>query len=236
MFVCGSVFLIEFEFCILSLFSLFHFNLGILRDRKIYPFLIVFGWVFPIIIPSVTIAIKHDNYVNASEFCFLTYEGGLIWAFIGPIVTILVINMIVLFIATLRIATTKFGTDKVDQKQALRKGLISALILTPLLGIPWLLLLLNIFIANPIVQWSFIIINGLMGVFFFIAVTLRNAEVKKLFVKVTKDRSFTSTSAFDGKSSELFSKKFKRLVSKDSTDQPPVSPIHKGSYVPLSKY
>ena len=123
--------------------------------------------------------------------------------------------MIILVFASIRIATAKFGTDKLDEKQALRKGIISSLILTPLLGIPWLILLVNVFIPEPVVQWAFIIINGLMGVFFFFAVTLRNAEVKKLCTKSSKTVQQPSTSLTGGKTSGMLSKKFKRSISKD---------------------
>ena len=212
--------------------------LGILREHKIYPYLIVFGWTSPIIIPIITIAIKHKNYVKPEQHCFITHEDGLIWSFIGPILIILFINLMVLAFATIRIATTKFGTEKIDEKQVLRKGLLSLLILTPLLGIPWLLLLLNVFLSNPIVQWSFILINGLMGVFFFLAITLRNTEVKKLCAKSMKESSHQTTSFSDGKSSGLLSKRFKKSVSKDSGEivQSPLGPPSKGEYIPLGRF
>ena len=216
--------------------DLFLPHLGILREHKIYPYLIVFGWSSPLIIPIITIAIKHKNYVNPEQHCFITHEDGLIWSFIGPILVILLINLIILAFATIRIATTKFGTEKIDEKQALRKGILSLLILTPLLGIPWLLLLLNIFISDPIVQWSFILINGLMGVFFFLAITLRNTEVKKLFAKSTKEQS---TSFSDSKTSGMLSRKFKRSISKDSGEcvqSPTGGPPGKGEYIPLGEF
>ena len=228
--------------------ALFHFSLawfiyirhylsllGILREHKIFPYLIVFGWSFPLIIPIITIAIKHKNYVNPEQHCFITYEDGLIWSFIGPILGILLINLVVLAFATIRIATTKFGAERMDEKQALRKGILSLLILTPLLGVPWLLLLLNVFISDPIVQWSFVIINGLMGVFFLLAITLRNTEVKKLCAKSSKESSHQTTSFTDGKSSGMLSKKFKR--SKDSREvaNSSTGANNKGEYIALGK-
>ena len=213
-------------------------SLGILRERKIYPYLIVFGWCFPLIIPTITIAIKHENYVKPEEHCFITHEDGLIWSFIGPILIILSINLIILAFATIRIATTKFGTEKFDEKQALRKGLLSMMILTPLLGIPWLLLLLNLFIMDPIVQWSFILINGLMGVFFFLAITLRNTEVKKLCARSSKDSSHQSTSLSDGKSIGLLIRKFKKSITKNSGEivESPTGPPSKGAYIPDGRF
>ena len=211
--------------------------LGILREHKIYPYLIVFGWSSPLIIPIITIAIKHENYVKPEQHCFITYEDGLIWSFIGPILIILLINLIILAFAAIRIGTTKFGTEKLEEKQALRKGVLSLLILSPLLGVPWLLLLLNVIISNPIVQWSFILINGLMGVFFFLAITLRNTEVKNMCAKLLKESSHQSTFFSDSKFSEKLSKKFKRPISKDCGEivHSPVRPPSKGEYTLICK-
>ena len=212
------------------------FHLGILRERKIYPFLICFGWTSPLIIPIITIAIKHNNYVKPEEHCFITYEDGLIWSFIGPILIILAINMLILVFASIRIATARFGTDKMDEKQALKKGIISSLILTPLLGIPWLILLVNVFIAYPIVQWVFIIINGLMGVFFFLAITLRNAEVKKLCTKSSKIVQQPSTSLTVGKASGRLSNRFKKSTYKDAGHVPPTEVANReGEYIALGE-
>ena len=212
-------------------------SLGILREHKIYPYLIVFGWLFPLIIPTITIAIKHKNYVKPEKHCFITYEDGLIWSFIGPILIILFINLIVLAFASIRTATAKVRTERIDEKQALRKGIVSLLIFTPLLGIPWLLLLLNVFIPDPIVQWSFIIINGLMGVFFFLAITLRNTEVRKLCAKSPKESSHQSTLFSDGKSSGMFSKKFKLSTSKYSGEivHSSTGATNKGEYITLGQ-
>ena len=208
-----------------------------MSQHKVYPYLIVFGWTFPIVIPIITVAIKHDKYVNTTQHCFLTYEDGIIWAFIAPIIAIILVNMVILVISVIRISTTKFGSEKLKEKQVIKTALVSTLILTPLLGIPWIILLLNIFIVDPIVQWGFIITNGLMGIFFFFAITMRNAEVKKLLKKKKGEYSQVSVST-ENKSSGMLSKKFKRSVSRDTTDT--LSPSHtesskKGNYFALGK-
>ena len=128
-------------------------------------------------------AMKHGKYAKADEHCFLAHKDGITWAFIGPILFILLINIIILIISVIRVSTTKSGSERLQERQVIKNALISSLILTPILGIPWILLLLNIFITNPIIQWSFILTNGLMGVFYFFAVTMRNEEVKQKFRK-----------------------------------------------------
>ena len=208
-----------------------------MSQHKVYPYLIIFGWTFPIVIPIITVAIKHDKYVDATQHCFLTYEDGIIWAFITPIITIILVNMVILVISVIRISTTKLGSEKLKEKQVIKAALVSTLILTPLLGIPWIILLLNIFIVDPVVQWGFIITNGLMGIFFFFAITIRNTEVKKLLKMKKGEYSQMSTST-DHKPSGILSKKFKRSVSRDTVET--INPTDtaaskKGDYFPLGK-
>ena len=208
-----------------------------MKQHKVYPYLIVFGWTFPIVIPIITVAVKHDKYVDTTQHCFLTYEDGIIWAFIAPSIAIILVNMVILVISVIRISTTKFGSEKLKEKQVIKTALVSTLILTPLLGIPWIILLLNIFIVNSIVQWVFIIINGLMGIFFFFVITMRNAEVKKLFKMKKGGYSQVSVST-ENKSSSMLSKKFKRPVQRDTTDTSSATQTEaskKGEYFALGK-
>ena len=178
----------------------------------------IFGWTFPIIIPIITVLIKYDNYVRTDQHCFLTYEDGVIWTFIAPIIAILFVNMIILIISAIRISTIKFDSENLKEKQMIKSALGSNLILTPLLGIPWIILSLNIFIVDPIVQWSFIIINGLIGIFFFFLITMRNPEVK-ILLKMKKSGYFQLSSG-------VLSKKFRRSMSQN-TDVP--SPNNAGA-------
>ena len=199
--------------------------------------MIVFGWTLPIIIPIITVLVKQDKYVKTDQHCFLTHENGVIWAFIAPIMAIIFLNMIILIISVIRISTTKFGSEKLKEKQIIKSALVSTLILTPLLGIPWIILLLNLFIENPIVQWGFIIINGLMGIFFFFAITMRNPEVLKL-LKRKKGRYFQVSSSPENKSSDMVSKKFKRSISQNTDVLSPTNTgvSKKGEYFPLGEY
>ena len=103
--------------------------LGVLSTRKIYPYLIVFGWIFPLFIPIVTIivanTVNNSTYVDTTSHCFLTYEGGLIWSFIAPVMVILTINVVFLVIAIAKIVNAKL---KNDHRDILKDTLIAALV------------------------------------------------------------------------------------------------------------
>ena len=160
--------------------------LGVLSTRKIYRYLIFFGWIFPLLIPIITIAVARDYYVDASKHCFLNVIGGVIWAFIAPIWTMILINTIFLIIAIIRIIQTRYAAIKDDARKIVKDALITGLVLTPVLGLPWLILIFNVAIQHSVLEWVFIIVNGLMGLVFLLVVVLRNKEVLAVFKKKEK--------------------------------------------------
>ena len=143
-----------------------------------------FGWLFPLVIPIITIAIKREKYVDSTQHCFLNKEDGVIWAFIAPIIILLLINIVLLILAVIRIVTARFKSGEREKMVLLRNALIYSFILTPILGLPWVVLILNVFIVHTIVEWIFILVNGSMGVVFFLVVVLGNKEVREIFSKL----------------------------------------------------
>ena len=170
-----------------------------MSTRKIYPYLIVFGWISPLIIPLVTVivanTVNNSTYVDPTTHCFLTYEGGLIWSFIAPVMVILIINVVFLVIAIAKIVYSKLNNPNNEHKVVLKDTLITALVLTPVLGIPWLCLILNISIQHVALEFIFIFLNSLIGVIFLFVVVLRNKEVHNVLCKrrSIKDSGRTAT-------------------------------------------
>ena len=152
-----------------------------MSTKKIYKYLIIFGWVFPLLIPFITITAAQDQYVDASSHCFLNVTGGVIWAFIGPILVIILINAVFLTIALIRIVQIKSTDQNNETMKIVKDALITGLVLTPVLGLPWLILIFNVAIQHSVLEWLFIIINGAMGLVFFLVVVLRNKEVLTRF-------------------------------------------------------
>ena len=146
----------------------------------------LFGWIVPLLIPIITIAVARDYYVDASKHCFLNVIGGVIWAFIAPICTMILINTIFLIISIIQIIQTRYVAIKDDTRRIVKDALITGLVLTPVLGLPWLILIFNVAIQHSVLEWVFIIVNGLMGLVFLLVVVLRNKEVLAVFKKKEK--------------------------------------------------
>ena len=65
----------------------------------------------------------------------------------------------------------------------MKSAAITGLTLAPVLGLPWLILVFNIAIHNEILEWIFIIVNGLLGLVFFVLIAIRNKQVLAKFRK-----------------------------------------------------
>ena len=154
--------------------------------------MIIFGWGFPLLIPLITIAVTRDQYVDASSHCFLNIAGGVIWAFIGPILIMILINAVFLIIALIQIIRAQASAQNNETRNIAKNALITGLVLTPVLGLPWLILIFNVTIQHSILEWLFIIVNGAMGFIFFLVVVLRNKEVLTRFRR-GKQTAFSNT-------------------------------------------
>ncbi|KAI6660984.1 Adhesion G-protein coupled receptor D1-like isoform X2 [Oopsacas minuta] len=182
--------------------------IGILSNRKIWPYLVFFGWLSPLPLVIISVSIKQSAYSNhLAGYCWLSNEDGLIWAFLGPVFLVLILNAIILTTSAIRIGTARKNLDKVKQ---LRVALLSAFILTPVLGMPWIVSFAKIItvgiedelalaILDRFIDWVFICLNAPAGVVFFIIIFKRFREHRQsLRQKGTAGTiSVTSPSASD---------------------------------------
>ena len=201
-----------------------HVYLGVLSNRKIWPYLVFFGWLSPLPFVIITVSIKQDAYSSHNAgYCWLSNEDGVIWAFLGPVFLVLILNTIILVTSAIRIGTARKNLEKMKQ---MRVALISAFILTPVLGLPWLVSFAKIItvgienelalaILDRFIDWLFICLNAPAGVVFFIIILKRFLENRKSSHKSKSGTSNvpTSTSAVD---ISKFKKPMKSTVSETS--------------------
>ena len=218
--------------------------LGVLSTRKIYPYLIVFGWIFPLIIPVITVIVTNTingyTYVDTTTQCFLTYEGGVIWSFIAPVVIILIINVVFLVIAIIKIIYSKLNNTNNKHQVVLKDALITALLLTPVLGIPWLFLIFNISIQHVVLEFIFIFLNSIIGLIFLFVVVLRNKEVRTTCKRRSNKGSCQLATDKTGKSfptgSVQVSDKFKKATGVNTLERADTKGVHASGIENECKY
>ncbi|XP_070558813.1 adhesion G protein-coupled receptor B3-like isoform X2 [Ptychodera flava] len=153
----------------------------------------VIGWGIPLFIVCISVAIRYDGY-GTESFCWLSIEDGLIWAFVGPVLTIIVINFIVMvlviriIILSASAIALQAGKENAGHIKAGVKGLM---ILLPILGVTWLC---GLFALNEhliFMEYLFAIFNSLQGLFIFIFHCVGSSEVRSAFNRKKEQRSLT---------------------------------------------
>ncbi|KAL9982927.1 hypothetical protein ACROYT_G005042 [Oculina patagonica] len=169
--------------------------------KKQYVTYVAIGWGIPTVIVGLIAAIKPSTFdMGKTQYKDITcgslkltaevqrnrcWINGSLWIYKGPILVILVANL-VLFTILLRVIfgkiSSKYGKDHVKIS---KKGLRSIVALLPLLGVTWLV---GFFIEfHIVVGYVFILLNSTQGIVFFIFHCVLDDQVqeavRKLFVK-----------------------------------------------------
>ncbi|XP_072030218.1 adhesion G-protein coupled receptor D1-like [Amphiura filiformis] len=152
----------------------------------------VLGWGFPVVLVAIVAGIKHEAY-GTDSYCWLTTEGGAMWAFVGPALAIIAVNTVVIILAMKAFTSVKVYKDKSD-KEKMRSSLRAVVIMLPILGLTWIFGVFSFNKETLLFQYLFAILNSLQGVFLFIFNILWNDEIKgslrrKLGKKFASDES-----------------------------------------------
>ncbi|CAI8057684.1 Adhesion G protein-coupled receptor L3, partial [Geodia barretti] len=160
-------------------------------------FFLLLGWV-PALVPVVVgLATSHRQYgvKNSSgqlEYCWLSTNEGIIWAFIAPMLLIIIINSVFLVIALVRVLQARRRqalkkSSKVSVNLDLFKALFRAtVVLLPMLGLTWVFGLFAVNQNTSWFAWLFTIFNTLQGCFIFIFHVVlsdkfwNNSHIKKM--------------------------------------------------------
>ncbi|XP_071086262.1 adhesion G-protein coupled receptor D1-like [Haliotis cracherodii] len=180
--------------------------LSCLRSHHIYGDMrlkyAVIGWGVPIIIVILSVGIQFPHYGDGPGdspslpiSCWLSAEHGLIWAFMAPMLLIVIFNLIILGLVIKVFLTLKANSQK-SEAARIRASLRAMSMLLPLLGVTWLLSILVPY--STIFHYLFVIGNSLQGLLIFFLHCLCNEEVRKfLAAKRATPTMGTATSDID---------------------------------------
>ncbi|KXJ29080.1 uncharacterized protein LOC110252281 [Exaiptasia diaphana] len=143
-------------------------------------FFMLFGWGFPLLTVAISLGatqIEGYGYHGLQTACWLSVDNGLIWAFIGPAVVIMLINMVVFVLVIRQMMGTRHAQSK-SRDEKLRMGVKATAVILPLLGITWVFGLLAFNTATLAFKYIFAILNSLQGLMIFIFHCVLNQQVK----------------------------------------------------------
>ncbi|XP_064420194.1 adhesion G-protein coupled receptor D2 [Latimeria chalumnae] len=185
-----------------------------MNEDKRMKFYYLTGWGIPIIIVGITMTTSFNNYV-ADSHCWLNIQTDIIWAFVGPVLFVLIVNTFVLFrVIMVTVSSTRRRSKMLTPNSSPEKRVSNqiwaaakpVLVLLPVLGLTWLcgvLVHLNIILA-----YIFIGVNSFQGLYIFLVYTVYNSEVRNAIKRMKEKKkalSFTWHAAFLNEFSELIS-------------------------------
>ncbi|XP_072026443.1 adhesion G protein-coupled receptor B3-like [Amphiura filiformis] len=168
----------------------------VFSHRKTLPIYYGVGWGIPIVIVGTSLAIRPQGY-GTENYCWLTLDDGLIWAFVGPMLAIIAINCMIMILVIriiVKSASHMPGQDEKDKMKQMRAGVKGIAILTPILGLAWLFGILAINENILFFEYLFNIFNCLQGFFIFIFHCVGSSEVRAALQRKHEQRSLSKHS------------------------------------------
>ncbi|XP_006816510.1 adhesion G-protein coupled receptor D1-like [Saccoglossus kowalevskii] len=153
-----------------------------------------FHAVCPAIFVGVSAAARPQGY-GTELYCWLSSEHNLTWAFLGPVLGIIVINIYLLARVMLEIISVQSkNVDKSNKLTNLKNNAKATAILLPILGLTWIF---GIFALNDelvVFQYLFTIFNAFQGLFIFIFHCALNSEVRNALRRKQRNWALTKSS------------------------------------------
>ncbi|XP_065913056.1 uncharacterized protein [Dysidea avara] len=172
------------------------FNTGLGKNKLFY---LATGWGIPVPIVAIAAGVAHEHY-GTIDYCWISTDEGAIWAFVGPMLSIITVNVFFLFMALRALFKSKKRTLSVDQtaNADIVKAILKAtVILLPLLGLTWVFGLLAVNEDTTVFAWIFTVLNSLQGMFILIFHVIKNekvlAKLKPILCCQKNDYKVTST-------------------------------------------
>lgn len=160
---------------------------GQFKKRFMYPL----GYGVPAVIVGVSAAVGHKNYGTYTH-CWLKFDKGFIWSFMGPVAVIVMINLLfyfqILWILRSKISSLNKEVSTIQNTRIITLKAIAQLFI---LGCSWGL---GFFMVEAVGKtiglvfaYIFTIINVLQGVVLFVVHCLLNRQVRMEYKKWLSD-------------------------------------------------
>ncbi|XP_022108616.1 adhesion G protein-coupled receptor L1-like isoform X2 [Acanthaster planci] len=140
---------------------------------------LLIGWGCPVGIVGTSMAVRMQSYGRAKS-CWLSFDGGFVWAFLAPVLFVLIGNSVIL-IRLIFVFFSLRSNKKKSEAEKVKAGLRMLIVLEPLLGLPWILGLFYIDGSTIGFAYASAIVNSLQGVFVFISQCLFDKDVRQFF-------------------------------------------------------
>ncbi|XP_067361428.1 adhesion G protein-coupled receptor B2 isoform X19 [Channa argus] len=111
--------------------------IGKMRSRLIRKRFLCLGWGLPALVVAVSVGFTRARGYGTANYCWLSLEGGLLYAFVGPAAVIVLVNMLIGIVVFNKLMSRDGISDK-SKKQRAGASLWSSCVVLPLLALTWM--------------------------------------------------------------------------------------------------
>ncbi|ELU11325.1 hypothetical protein CAPTEDRAFT_226868 [Capitella teleta] len=166
------------------------------KSRVKYYYLAAYG--LPALVVGISAAVDHKGY-GTDQHCWLNSSTGFIWAFVGPVIAVIAVNLVMLGIAIYMMckhanATAAWKMKQKSKLENIRSWVKGAVVLVVLLGLTWSFGLLYMNKESTVMAYIFTVLNTLQGLFIYIFHCVMNDKVQKEYKKCIRHASWLPNS------------------------------------------
>ncbi|XP_074650732.1 adhesion G protein-coupled receptor L3-like isoform X2 [Tubulanus polymorphus] len=145
------------------------------------------SWGMCILIVGVCFALTQGEGYGNEYYCWLSVENGLIYAFIGPVMGVIIVNSVIV-ILLIRVVAKSGGTTSPNRsiKDKASQGLRALIPLVPSMGITWVFGILMLDNSSTAFQYIFTLFNSLQGLTLFLVYVLFNSRQDTMETNIGK--------------------------------------------------
>ncbi|XP_075128892.1 adhesion G protein-coupled receptor E5 isoform X2 [Leptodactylus fuscus] len=144
--------------------------------KKIY--LLAVGYGTPAVIVTISAAIYYEGY-GTDKYCWLSREKGFIWAFMGPVCVIILVNCGIFILTVWKLAEKMSSISPEQGKlKRIRTLTITSVAQLCILGTCWAFGFFMFSTATPFFVYAFTILNTLQGLQIFCLHCLMHKKVR----------------------------------------------------------
>ncbi|XP_053382731.1 adhesion G protein-coupled receptor L2-like isoform X2 [Mercenaria mercenaria] len=152
--------------------------------------LLIGSWLCPAAILGISLGITRTKGFGNEQVCCLSTDKGLIWAFVGPSLVVILFNVSCI-VLVLRAILRLRDVQNTAALKKLKRSLRSLCIMLPVTGVSWILGIFYIHEDLSFIQYVFSVLNGLQGCTLFMFHCLLNPEVKKAYLRM-KEKKYSA--------------------------------------------
>uniref|UniRef100_A0A803SN40 Adhesion G protein-coupled receptor B3 n=1 Tax=Anolis carolinensis TaxID=28377 RepID=A0A803SN40_ANOCA len=154
---------------------------GKIRTRLIRKRFLCLGWGLPALVVAISIGFTKTKGYGTSNYCWLSLEGGLLYAFVGPAAAVVLVNMVIGILVFNKLVSRDGILDK-KLKHRAGASLWSSCVVLPLLALTWMSAVLAMTDKRSILfQILFAVFDSLQGFVIVMVHCILRREVQDAF-------------------------------------------------------